>query len=114
MTDATIGSTGGLGGCAKVSLPQGVGERQVQDQRHARPLEPLRQGRDMVDGQDHLLYALVDVRPTRAVVDPDHCDRTVVEYYELDLRLAAASADQRQGQQIVVPPNERMHIGEVF
>src|SRR5206468_9489504 len=44
---------------------------------------------------------------------PHHRDRAVAEHQKLDARLAAAAADHRQGQQIVILPNERMHIGEI-
>jgi hypothetical protein len=61
-----------------------------------------------------LLDPLVDIWPTGAMPHPDRSNRAIVEHNELDLCLASAVADHRQGQQVVVLLDKRMHIGEVL
>src|SRR4051812_18769440 len=95
-------------------LPQGFGEREAELEWHRKTLEPLGQGREMADRGDYIGDPTVDVGVARAAPDLEERDLAVVEDDELDDRHAPAVTEHSLRQHIVVLPDQRMHIGEVF
>src|ERR1700724_3439063 len=99
---------------ASLLLPQGLGERETEFEGHGETLEPLGQGREMADGGDHFGDPVVDVGVAGAAPYLEERDLAVVEDDKLDDRHAATVAQHGLRQQIVVLPDQRMHIGEVL
>src|SRR5689334_11788306 len=110
MTDTTIGSTRTVMNL----LPQRLGEWEAEFERHGEPLKPLGQRRETADGGNHFDDPVVDVGVAGAAPDLEERDLAVVENDELDDCHAAPLAQRGWRQQVVVLPDQRMHIGEVL
>src|SRR5215831_952333 len=65
-------------------LPQGLGEREAELERHRDALEPLRQRWKAADRSDHFGDPVVDVGVAGTATDLDQRDLAVVEDDELD------------------------------